>query len=81
MWIYFKRNLEVNSQTAIINISILASPVLAIIIGYFTKYIHGTLANPNAYLFSENDNIPSFLFMSVVAMIFFRVNYQRRGNY
>ncbi|BDX38897.1 hypothetical protein CYCD_22520 [Tenuifilaceae bacterium CYCD] len=71
MWIYFKRNLRSKlANTQFINISILASPVLAIIIGYFTKYIHGTLANPNAYLFSENDNIPSFLFMSVVAMIF-----------
>lgn len=71
MWIYFKRNLRsklVNTQ--FINISILAAPLLAIIIGYFTKYLHGTLADPNAYLFSENDNIPSFLFMSVVAMMF-----------
>ena len=71
MWIYFRRNLRskiANSQ--FINISILASPILAVIIGYFTKYLHGTLTDPNAYLFSENDNIPSFLFMSVVAMMF-----------
>ncbi|MCB8964466.1 MAG: ATP-binding cassette domain-containing protein [Bacteroidales bacterium] len=71
MWIYFKRNLQSKlANTQFINISILAAPILAVIIGYFTKYIHGTLANPNAYLFNENDNIPSFLFMSVVAMIF-----------
>lgn len=71
MWIYFRRNLKSKlANTQFINISVLAAPVLAIIIGYFTKYIHGTLTNPNAYLFSENDNIPSFLFMSVVAMIF-----------
>lgn len=71
MWIYFKRNLKsklANSQ--FINISLLAAPLLAIIIGFFTKYLHGTLADPNAYLFSENDNIPSYLFMSVVAMMF-----------
>ncbi len=71
MWIYFRRNLKskiANSQ--FMNISILASPVLALIISFFSKYIHGTLTNPNAYIFSENDNIPSFIFMSVVAMIF-----------
>lgn len=71
MWIYFRRNLRsklANSQ--FMNISILASPLLAVIISFFSKYIHGTLANPNAYIFSENDNIPSFIFMSVVAMIF-----------
>ncbi|MGE0079479.1 MAG: ATP-binding cassette domain-containing protein [Bacteroidales bacterium] len=71
MWIYFRRNFKSKlANTQFINISILASPILAIIIGYFTKYLHGTLTDPNAYLFSENDNIPSFLFMSVVAMIF-----------
>jgi hypothetical protein len=45
------------------NISILASPALAIIISFFSKFIHGTLTNPNAYIFSENDNIPGFIFM------------------
>ena len=71
MWIYFRRNLRsklANSQ--FMNISILASPVLAVVISFFSKYIHGTLTNPNAYIFSENDNIPAFIFMSVVAMIF-----------
>ncbi len=71
MWIYFRRNLRskfANSQ--FMNLSILASPLLAVIISFFSKYIHGTLTNPSAYIFSENDNIPSFIFMSVVAMIF-----------
>lgn len=71
MWIYFRRNLRskfANSQ--FMNLSILASPMLAVIISFFSKYIHGTLTNPSAYIFSENDNIPSFIFMSVVAMIF-----------
>ncbi|HBI81497.1 MAG TPA: ABC transporter [Bacteroidales bacterium] len=71
MWIYFRRNLRskfANSQ--FMNISILASPALAIIISFFSKFIHGTLTNPNAYIFSENDNIPGFIFMSVIAMIF-----------
>jgi ABC-type multidrug transport system ATPase subunit len=71
MWIFFKRNLLsklVNRQ--FINISLVAAPILAAILGFFTKYLHGTLNNPDAYIFSENENIPSYLFMSVVAMLF-----------
>jgi ABC-type multidrug transport system ATPase subunit len=71
IWIYFKRNIRSKLANAqFMNISILASPILAVIISFFSKYIHGTLTNPNAYIFSENDNIPSFIFMSVVAMLF-----------
>lgn len=71
MWIFFKRNLFsklVNKQ--FMYISLVAAPLLAIILGYFTKYIGGTLNNPNEYIFSDNDNIPSYLFMSVVATLF-----------
>jgi len=46
-------------------ISFLEAPLLAFILGYFTKYI-----NKDNYVFSENDNIPSFLFMSVVVALF-----------
>jgi len=71
MWIFFKRNLYsklVNKQ--FMYISLVAAPFLAAILGYFTKYIGGTLNNPNEYVFSNNDNIPSYLFMSVVATLF-----------
>ncbi len=71
MWIFFKRNLFsklVNRQ--FMYISLVAAPLLALILGYFTKYIGGTLNNPNEYIFSNNDNIPSYLFMSVVASLF-----------
>lgn len=71
MWIFFRRNLRsklANSQ--FMNVSILASPILAVIVSFFTRYAHGTAANPNLYIFSQNDNIPSYLFMSVVAMMF-----------
>lgn len=71
MWIFFKRNLQsklVNQQ--FMYISLLAAPLLAVILGYFTKFISGSTADPNSYIFSNNDNIPSYLFMSVVAMIF-----------
>ncbi len=57
-----------NKQYLLINF--LEAPLLAIILGYFTKYISGTAEDPNAYLFSENVNIPAYLFMSVIVALF-----------
>lgn len=48
----------------------LEAPLLAIIIGFFTKYTVGDSTNLNKYIFSTNDNIPAYLFMSVVAALF-----------
>ncbi|MBQ9470228.1 MAG: ATP-binding cassette domain-containing protein [Bacteroidales bacterium] len=70
-WIYFRRNLLSKlANTQFIYVSLLSAPLLALIVGYFSKYIHGTLADPNAYIFSENDNLPGYLFMSIIAMVF-----------
>lgn len=51
-------------------INFLEAPLLALILGYFTKYISGTTADPNAYVFSQNENIPIYLFMCVVVALF-----------
>jgi ABC-type multidrug transport system ATPase subunit len=52
-----------NKQYLIINL--LEAPLLALILGYFTKYI-----SPNGYIFGENKNLPVFLFMAVVVALF-----------
>ncbi len=52
-------------------ITFLEAPVLAVILGYFTKYISGTDTDPNAYVFSENMNLPAYLFMAVTVALFF----------
>jgi len=52
-----------NKQYLIINL--LEAPLLALILGYFTKYI-----TPNGYIFGENKNLPVFLFMAVVVALF-----------
>lgn len=57
-----------NRQYLLINL--LESPLLAMILGYFTKYISGTQDDPNKYLFSENENIPAYLFMCVIVALF-----------
>ncbi|OFY21889.1 MAG: hypothetical protein A2X02_05150 [Bacteroidetes bacterium GWF2_29_10] len=51
-------------------ISLLETPLLAIILGYFTKYISGDVNDPNLYVFAENENLPAYLFMSVIVALF-----------
>ena len=52
-----------NKQYLMINM--LEAPILAVILGFFTKYI-----TPDGYIFGENKNLPVFLFMAVVVALF-----------
>ncbi|MCD4793178.1 MAG: ATP-binding cassette domain-containing protein [Bacteroidales bacterium] len=52
-------------------ITFLEAPLLAVILGYFTKYISGTDADPDAYIFAENVNLTAYLFMAVTVALFF----------
>ncbi len=52
-------------------ITFLEAPLLAVILGYFTKYISGTDTNPDAYVFAENVNLIAYLFMAVTVALFF----------
>lgn len=69
-WIFISRNVLsklANRQYMLINF--LEAPLLALIIGYFTKYISdqsGTLS----YIFSENENLPAYIFIAVVVALF-----------
>lgn len=51
-------------------VTFLEAPLLAIILGYFTKYISGIAGDPSAYIFSQNENIPAYLFMCAVVAMF-----------
>lgn len=51
-------------------ITFLEAPLLAVILGYFTKFISGTSDNPDAYIFAENENLPAYLFMAAVVALF-----------
>ncbi|MGQ8336687.1 ATP-binding cassette domain-containing protein [Sunxiuqinia sp. A32] len=46
-------------------IALLEAPILAVLLGFFSKY-----SDSSTYLFRYNDNIPAFLFMSVVVALF-----------
>lgn len=70
--IFSKRNLLSKlSNKQYLLISLLEAPVLAIILGFFTKYNIGTANDPNAYVFSKNVNIPAYLLMSIIVSLFF----------
>jgi ABC transport system ATP-binding/permease protein len=64
--IFFTRDLLsklANRQYVLI--ALLGAPLLALLLGYFTKYtVNGE------YIFSENENLPSYLFMSIITSLF-----------
>jgi len=47
-------------------ITLLGSPLLALLLSWFLKYNEG-----QAYKFSDNDNIPAYIFMCVITSMFF----------
>lgn len=64
--VFFLRNLRAklsNRQYVLLNL--FEAPVLALILAFFTKYYTGS-----EYIFSENKNLPAYLFMSVIVAIF-----------
>ncbi len=64
--LFFKRDLETKkSNRQYLSIALFEAPILAIILAFFSKY-----APEGKYIFANNDNIPSFLFMSVVVALF-----------
>jgi ABC-type multidrug transport system ATPase subunit len=64
--VFFLRNiLSKLSNRQYVLLNLLEAPILAFILAFFTKYMPGS-----EYTFSENKNIPAFLFMSVIVAIF-----------
>jgi len=57
-----------------LTINLFIAPLLAVILSIFTKYNAGTADDPFAYVFGLNDNIPVYLFMSVIVAIFIGLN-------
>lgn len=69
--VYFKRDLLsklANRQYVLINL--LEAPALAFVMAFFLKFYrigHGTAGE---YVFRQNDNIPQYLFISVIVALF-----------
>ncbi len=64
--IYFMRDtLSKLANRQYILICLFGSPLLALILAYFTKHTSG-----DSYIFSDNENLPAYLFMSVITSLF-----------
>lgn len=50
-------------------VTFLEAPLLAAIIGFFTKYI-SDLSSTGSYIFRENENLPAYLFIAVIVALF-----------
>lgn len=57
-----------NTQYMLINL--LEAPVLAFILAYLIKFYNTDVSNKVGYVFRENENLPAYLFMSVVVALF-----------
>jgi len=69
--IFFTRDLLTKlTNKQYILITLLEAPLLALIMGFFTKYFSGNPDDPAAYIFRYNENLPAFLLMSVVVFLF-----------
>ncbi len=66
-WIYFQRDLKSKlSNKTYILIAFLEAPILAFILSYIIKYI----PTGDKYIFRLNENIPQYIFMSIIVAIF-----------
>lgn len=64
--LFFKRDFATKkSNRQYLTIALLEAPILALILGFFSKY-----SASGEYVYGNNDNIPAFFFMSVVVAIF-----------
>ena len=57
-----------NTQYLLINL--LEAPVLAFILAYLVKFWNTDVSNKDGYVFRANENMPAYLFMSVVVALF-----------
>jgi ABC-type multidrug transport system ATPase subunit/uncharacterized tellurite resistance protein B-like protein len=51
-------------------INLLEAPLLAFILSYLIRYFNTDVSNTLGYIYRENENIPAYLFMSVVVALF-----------
>jgi hypothetical protein len=68
MKIFTKRDvLSKLANKQYLTINLLEAPLLAFILAFIIKY---TARPEKGYLFRENDNIPAFIFMSIIVLLF-----------
>lgn len=69
--VYSRRNfLSKIADRQFVTLSLVIPPLLALILGFFTRYPGGTENGSPLYIFSLNSNIPAYIFMSVIVSLF-----------
>lgn len=58
------------TNTQYLTINLLEAPILAILLSYIIKYYDVTKNSEVGYIFSENSNLPVYLFMAVIIAVF-----------
>lgn len=69
--IFFNRNLKSKfSNRQFVLLVLLEAPILAFVLGIFTKHFNGSAKFPDKYIFAYNENLPAYIFMSVIVALF-----------
>ncbi|MFZ5940689.1 MAG: ATP-binding cassette domain-containing protein [Bacteroidota bacterium] len=69
--VFLKRDvLKKLSDTQYLVINFLEAPILAFLLAYIVKYYSVSITNQFGYTLAENDNLPVYIFMSVIVAIF-----------
>ncbi len=67
--VYLTRDLRAKiANRQYLALVILEAPILALVLSYITRYIADP--NSNIYIFRENENIPIYIFMSMIVALF-----------
>lgn len=70
-WVFLLRDvLSKLTNTQYLLINLLEAPILAFILAYLIKFYNTDLSNKIGYIFRENENLPAYLFISVVVALF-----------
>jgi len=69
--IFFKRDvLSKMTNTQYMAITLFEAPILALILAFFMKFISTSITGESSYSFYDSENLPQFLFMSVIVSLF-----------
>ncbi len=69
--VFFTRDLKSKlTNTQYLLISFLEAPILAFILAYLVRFYNTDVDTSKGYIFGENENVPAYMFMSVVVALF-----------
>lgn len=58
------------TNTQYLAINLLESPLLAFILAFLVRYYNSDASNELGYIYRENENVPAYIFMSVIVALF-----------